>query len=156
MRPHRMVLPVGLAATVLLAGCGAGGNTAPSEATPSPSAAPPTTVGASTAPTTGDGTALTVTVVNPEPVTYQLTCEPTGGDHPRAESACAELLVAEPSTWQPVPPNDKCAMFYGGPQEATVTGTIRGAALLAHFSRTNSCQIGRWDALPELLGPIEN
>ena len=44
-----------------------------------------------------------------------------------------------------------CTQIYGGPQTATITGTWRGKAVTAHLSRTNGCEIARWQALDGLL-----
>ena len=44
-----------------------------------------------------------------------------------------------------------CTEIYGGPQTATVTGTFRGEPVSAEFSRTNGCEIARWDGHVALL-----
>jgi len=43
-------------------------------------------------------------------------------------------------------------MVFGGPQQATVSGTVGGQPVAAAFRRTNGCEISRWDALAPLLG----
>lgn len=55
--------------------------------------------------------------------------------------------------FEPVPRNVACTEIYGGPQTARVTGTLRGEPVDARFSRTDGCQIARWDAVADLLGP---
>ena len=57
--------------------------------------------------------------------TWSLTCDPTGGDHPDAEQACA-AIEGHRSALNPVPKDRMCAQVYGGPEKATVTGTWRG------------------------------
>ena len=47
-----------------------------------------------------------------------------------------------------------CTEIYGGPQRARVIGTVDGKRVWANFTRTNGCQIGRWDrALAVALPP---
>jgi hypothetical protein len=45
-------------------------------------------------------------------------------------------------------------MIYGGPQTATIVGTLRGAAVKAEFSRINGCEIARWSELAKALKPL--
>ena len=82
--------------------------------------------------------------------TWSLTCDPTGGDHPDAEQACA-AIEGQRSALNPVPKDRMCAQVYGGPQKATVTGTWRGEEIFAALSRTNACETARWDALVPLV-----
>jgi len=79
--------------------------------------------------------------------TYSLSCEPAGGDHPDPAAACAALAVAGAEAFGPPDPNQACTEIYGGPQTATVTGTLAGAPVNSTFSRQNGCEIARWDAL---------
>ena len=81
-----------------------------------------------------------------EPTTAVLECEPTGGDHPNPEGACAALL-AEEDALQPVPGDVACTQIYGGDEEARIAGTMRGNAVDSMFSRNNGCEIDRWDRL---------
>jgi len=93
---------------------------------------------------TGEGTVTTST----------LTCEPTGGDHPDADAACAAIAAAGgAAAFEPTPADVACTEQWGGPQTATVEGTVDGTPIRADFSRTNGCEISRWDALEALLGP---
>lgn len=85
--------------------------------------------------------------------TYTLTCEPIGGDHPDAEAACAAIAVGGLAAFEPTPMGVACTEQWGGPQTATVTGTVAGEAVTAEFNRTNGCEISRWDALAPLFGP---
>jgi hypothetical protein len=54
----------------------------------------------------------------------------------------------------PTPKDTACTEIYGGQQTAVVTGTYRGRALRATFSRTNGCEIGRWNRHAFLLPAI--
>jgi hypothetical protein len=99
---------------------------------------------------TSDATALTITVVADEgadPQTYELTCDPSGGDHPQAAQACKALDAAGAKVFDPVPKDQVCTDIYGGPQTATVKGTYEGDQVDATFSRTNGCEIDRWEQL---------
>jgi hypothetical protein len=90
------------------------------------------------------------TAAESEPVSVTLTCEPPGGDHPRANAACTALAQDEDALL-PVPADVACTEIYGGPETATVTGTLRGQQVESRFERTNGCEIARWDALDPLL-----
>ena len=86
--------------------------------------------------------------------TYALTCEPTGGDHPDADAACAAIAAAGGvAAFAPTPMGVACTEQWGGPQTATVTGTVDGEAVAAEFNRTNGCEISRWDTLAPIFGP---
>lgn len=82
--------------------------------------------------------------------TWTLTCDPTGGDHPDAEAACA-LLAEMERPLAPVPESVACTEIYGGPQTARVTGVLRGEPVDARFDRTDGCEIDRWDRHAALL-----
>ena len=81
-----------------------------------------------------------------------LTCVPTGGDHADPEAACAALAAVGAAAFAPPSRDEMCTEQYGGPQVATVVGTVDGTEVRARFSRTNGCEIGRWDALAAVLG----
>ena len=84
--------------------------------------------------------------------TFTLTCDPAGGDHPDAEAACAALAAGGIAAFAPTPPDVACTEIWGGPQVATVDGTVDGERVIATFTRANGCEISRWDALAPLLG----
>lgn len=44
-----------------------------------------------------------------------------------------------------------CTEIYGGPDEAIFKGTIAGRPFEQKFSRTNGCEISRWEALQDAL-----
>jgi hypothetical protein len=116
-----------LALGLLLAGCGTSGQAASAGAD-----------------------ALTITVSTDEGAaarTYELECDPPGGDHPQPEQACAAVTRAGRAIFEPVPADRACTQLYGGPQEATVRGTWDGERVDARFTRTNGCEIDRWDRL---------
>jgi hypothetical protein len=114
-------------------------------------------VGASPTPRRPAGpTALSVSVSGTNTVlhSWTLTCDPAGGSHPHPADACGALARHAGAALPPVAADTACDQIYGGPQTATVTGTWRGAAVSASFSRTNGCEIARWDALAGLFGAI--
>lgn len=125
-----------LAAGVLLAACGTGSGDGTGRASPSAPA-----------------TQLTITA-HPAPntaaQTWTLTCDPAGGSHPHPAAACAELAKAT-DPFRPTPPDRACTMIYGGAQTATITGSYRGRSVNATYSRTNGCEIARWDAIATVL-----
>ena len=82
--------------------------------------------------------------------TWTLRCDPVGGSHPRRARACAFLeSLARP--FAPLPPDLACTMVYGGPEKAHVTGRWHGRRVDASFSRTDGCQISRWQQYQVLL-----
>jgi hypothetical protein len=72
-----------------------------------------------------------------------LRCAPPGGTLPRAAAACRRLAGLE-RPFAPVPADSACTQIYGGPEQALVTGTFRGARVWARFGRADGCQIERW------------
>ena len=83
--------------------------------------------------------------------TYTLRCAPAGGTLPRPAAACTRLArLTHP--FAATPRDTVCTQIYGGPQQALVTGRFRGHAIRARFSRTDGCEIARWDRV-RLLFP---
>ena len=90
------------------------------------------------------------------PRVMRLVCDPVGGDHPRAEEACAVLDEAGAARKNPFaapPKGEMCTFVYGGPQTAVVKGEWNGRTVNRSFSRTNGCEIARWDAIEPVLSP---
>ena len=83
--------------------------------------------------------------------TWTLTCDPAGGTHPDPEAACAALSAKGTTAMPAVAKDQMCTQQFGGPQKATITGTWKGEAVNASFSRTNGCEISRWQSLKGLL-----
>jgi Subtilisin inhibitor-like len=77
---------------------------------------------------------------------YTLRCNPVGGTMPNRAQACARLArLTRP--FAPVPKGMACTAIYGGPQQALVTGRLRGYPVRASFNRGNGCEIARWNRL---------
>jgi Subtilisin inhibitor-like len=123
-----MKIAVLLAAVALLAGCG-------SERAGS-SAEPRYDVTVTYRPTGAGGDEQTAT----------LTCDPDGGTHPDPAKAC-DALLQHGDALKPVPRDVACTEIYGGPQLAT----INGPGVHAVLSRTNGCEIARWEALAPVI-----
>ncbi|MEU5718316.1 SSI family serine proteinase inhibitor [Streptomyces sp. NPDC020403] len=103
-------------------------------------------------------TRLTVTVSesgNPAADgTFELECGPAGGSHPAAQRACDLLDEAAASGENPFVPTDRnamCTLQAGGPAAARVQGTWQGEEVDARFSRSNGCEISRWNNLVPVL-----
>lgn len=133
---------------VLGAGCGDGVSGPADPATGGPS------VSDSPDPSSG-GTELTIAIDDGagQRTTWTLTCDPAGGTHPDAAAACAALAAHGDGALPPKRKDIACTQVYGGPEKATVTGTWQGRPVRSSFSRTDSCEISRWDRLVGLLPP---
>lgn len=86
-------------------------------------------------------------------VTWTLRCEPAEGSLPRPARACNKLASGGAKLFAPLPPNSVCTEIYGGPQQARVVGTLSGKRVWATFTRTNGCEIGRWQRISPWLVP---
>jgi hypothetical protein len=75
---------------------------------------------------------------------WKLRCGPVGGTLPARARACRRLLALE-RPFRPVPRGVACIQIYGGPQVAEVRGRLRGEPVASTFSRTDGCQIERWN-----------
>lgn len=177
-KPLMHVLLIAATATALAA-CSPGGSggpgptgstTASSPGTPSsgtPSADAETTAAApspsAAAPTAGPGAgnAELSIMVKPggsgQPANYTLVCRDgvpaAESQHPSAAAACA-ALKANAALLSPAPrPTVKaCTQQYGGPQEATVTGSVDDLPVEATFSLRDGCEIAQWNAVKDVLG----
>jgi Subtilisin inhibitor-like len=79
-----------------------------------------------------------------------LECDPDGGTHPSPEEAC-RALASNVGALEPVPQDVACTQEYGGPERARITGTLSGREVDAELSRSNGCEISRWDHLEAVL-----
>lgn len=71
----------------------------------------------------------------------------SSGESPQCEKVAA-LRLADLA---PASGVTACTELYGGPQTATITGSLRGERVDLSFSRVNGCEIARWDAARPLL-----
>ena len=100
----------------------------------------------------GPATELTVSVDpdgdGPEPAKRaRVSC--AEGDRARV---CAAASKLRPADFEPAPDDVACTQLFGGPQTATVSGTLDGEAVEGRFARNDGCEIARWDKLAALLG----
>jgi hypothetical protein len=110
------------------------------------------------APRTSMSTSLRVTYWKetakpPATATWTLRCNPPGGSLPRPARACRRLSSGGPTLFAPTPRGIACTQIYGGPQKARVVGTVRGTRVWATFTRTDGCQIARWQRISPWLVP---
>jgi hypothetical protein len=157
---RRFPAPVVLAAVVVAAltacapnaGSGANpSNSAPVKAT--------TTSGSAPAPGTGNA-ALTVSLkqsADAAPVVYTLVCADgvpaPESDLPTATEACTALAKNPLLLVRPTPPAGQlCTDQFGGPQQATVGGTVNGTPVETSYSLRDGCEISAWDAVKAILG----
>jgi hypothetical protein len=80
-----------------------------------------------------------------DPLEDTVTCP---GD---PEPVCAAVAAVPEDPGAPVDPATACTEIYGGPDELTVVGTLRGESIEATFTRENGCEIERFDRFSELL-----
>jgi hypothetical protein len=86
---------------------------------------------------------------------YTVTCGPGGPaiepGQPELDPATACDRLADPETATYLveghPPDQVCTQIYGGPQQATVTGTLQGQPVDRTVSRRDGCEIDAWDRL---------
>lgn len=82
---------------------------------------------------------------------FNLSCDPTVGNVADPIAACADLKGPAREAFDPTPLSAMCTELYGGPAEATIVGTVDGDVVNARLSRSNGCEIGRWQDLSALL-----
>ncbi len=85
---------------------------------------------------------LSVRISGEKAKTRTLRCEPPGGTHPKATSACNDLTAAKGNPGAIKPKQDvMCAMIYR-PATATAKGTWRGRVVKFTHTYSNSCVLG--------------
>ena len=82
---------------------------------------------------------------------FNLSCDPAVGNVADPIVACADLKGPARAALDPTPLSAMCTELYGGPAEATIVGTVDGDVVNARLSRSNGCEIGRWQDLSALL-----
>jgi hypothetical protein len=70
---------------------------------------------------------------------------------PRESPQCEKVAALRLADLEPASDATACTQLYGGPQTATIEGTLRGEPVDLSFSRVNGCEIARWDAARALL-----
>jgi hypothetical protein len=64
---------------------------------------------------------------------------------------CAATKGLSSDDMAPPPADQACTQIYGGPETATVTGTLNGERVDESFKRTDGCEIDRWQKVQALL-----
>jgi hypothetical protein len=73
---------------------------------------------------------------------------------PQQSQACGAAAGISAADLRPTPSGVACTDIFGGPQTATIVGVIRGQQVNARFSRTNGCEIKRWNGVSDLLNLV--
>jgi hypothetical protein len=79
-------------------------------------------------------------------MTQEVTCAGSSDDAPC--KAVAEINV---DALGPVSPDTACTELFGGPDTASLEGTIEGEDVDVDLTRANGCEIDRFDAAVPLL-----
>jgi hypothetical protein len=70
---------------------------------------------------------------------------------PGEDAACAAAEQLRPADFEPAADDVACTQQFGGPQTATVSGSLAGEPVDARFSRQDGCAIARWEKVAPLL-----
>jgi hypothetical protein len=103
-------------------------------------------------PVAGGETQLTVTLDPDGPdgpedeMTEEVTCE-EGTD----DAVCQAAAEIDVDALDPVSPDTACTEIFGGPDTASLQGTIEGEGVDVDLTRANGCEIERFDAAVPLL-----
>jgi hypothetical protein len=129
-----------------MAGCGEGGGST-STSTPADTAATTTT----STPAQGKGDTELVVTLNADgsggkPAQQQVVTCP-GAD----KAACQAIAALPPDPAAETPPNSPCTQIYGGPDTLVLQGTINGELVNARLSRSDGCEIERFDRFMPLV-----
>jgi hypothetical protein len=73
---------------------------------------------------------------------------------PTDSQACGAAAGVSAADVQKTGADTACTQIYGGPEEASIKGKIRGEAIDATFKRTDGCEISRWDRVKALLAEV--
>jgi len=91
----------------------------------------------------------------PDVTRYRLRCNPASGTVPHPSLACRTLAnLAHP--FAPTPPGTFCTALAMGPEEAIVTGRLRGSPVYAHLRVQGGCEISRWRRVANVVPGFPN
>jgi hypothetical protein len=107
------------------------------------------------ASTSSDATNLVITIdqdgeKGTPPSELKLDCA-----KPENSEACAATDKLTKTDLAPTPEGQACTQIYGGPETATIKGTLHGENVDASFSRTDGCEIERWQTVEPLLQHVK-
>jgi hypothetical protein len=108
-------------------------------------------------PATGGGDNLATLVIRVDddgdgpnaPRELKLDC-----DAPTDSAACGAAAGTSAADLAPTEAGTACTQLYGGPETASIKGTIRGEEVDATFSRRDGCEIARWERVAPLLDEV--
>jgi len=66
-------------------------------------------------------------------------------------SPCAAAKRLRPADFEPTPGDVACTELFGGPETATISGTLERERVEGRFSRHDGCEIARWEKVSALL-----
>ena len=78
--------------------------------------------------------------------TTEVSCDAAG-----YSAVCGAVAKLPAKVFEPTPGDVACTQQFGGPETATVKGTLNGKAVDAEFARSNGCEISRWEKAQPLL-----
>ena len=70
---------------------------------------------------------------------------------PGEDPACAAAEQLRPADFEPTADDIACTEQFGGPQTATISGSLEREKVDGRFSRQDGCAIARWDKVAPLL-----
>ncbi|MDA0178973.1 hypothetical protein OJ997_01605 [Solirubrobacter phytolaccae] len=80
----------------------------------------------------------------------QVSCKaPTDSD------VCGAVAGTAAADLAPKKDDVACTQIFGGPETATIKGTLRGEPVDASFSRSDGCEVARWDRVKPLLAHVK-
>ncbi len=101
--------------------------------------------GGSGDPAPGDDTTLVVRQFDGDRLVRAVPLD----DCDASDGACARVVAVLPRL-RPEP-DEACTQIYGGPERMVVEGTLDGDPYRIEVSRTDGCQIARYDLLADAL-----
>lgn len=79
-----------------------------------------------------------------------LVCPATSGEG----TAACEQIESLTAAFDPVPADTACSQQYGGPEQIVLYGRWAGEPVDTTLTRTNGCEIDRYEALAPVLLPL--
>jgi hypothetical protein len=73
---------------------------------------------------------------------------------PTDSQACGAAAGISGAELAPTPDGTACTQIFGGPETASIRGTLHGEEVDATFSRRDGCEIKRWDGVAPLLAEV--
>jgi hypothetical protein len=74
---------------------------------------------------------------------------------PTDSQACGAAAGVSEADLEKTAGDTACTQIFGGPEEATIKGEIRGNPVDATFKRSDGCEITRWDRVKALLAEVK-